>query len=436
MRPIVIAAIVTAGSIGFAAGALTPTARADMRPLLRSLGIGIISCSRSTPCQEGNNAGTGPGLEGLSAKGKGLVGSSNQADGIDGLSGAASGLTPNIPAAVAGDSSNGDGLRGFSKNASGLYAKSTNGLGLLALSDKADAVVALSGALNGVNGATLNPSKTSGHSFSGVFGHDNSNDGGQLNFGVAGTSSSGIGVLGFSSSFVGVNAVGGGFASSDRFPALSVAGNGSGYTDLIDGCATRNPCDNRFAVFNVDNSGDVNGNVIVARDFVNARNGVTTLGSIDVGFGAFPARGDINISGQYQKNFMCVVGCTSPTLTAPGRAVVGYAATVSQPTIEDFGEAQLADGLSYVRLGADFANVVDERADYSVFITPEGNSRGLYVTEKTRVGFTVRENEGGRSTLAFSYRIVARPFDSHEPRLPMVALRKLPREQFAPGLRR
>jgi hypothetical protein len=57
---------------------------------------------------------------------------------------------------------------------------------------------------------------------------------------------------------------------------------------------------------------------------------------------------------------------------------------------------------------------------YSVSITPEGNSNGLYVSQKTLTGFAVRENNGGRSTLAFEYRIVAKPFGSNAKRLPMV----------------
>jgi hypothetical protein len=36
-------------------------------------------------------------------------------------------------------------------------------------------------------------------------------------------------------------------------------------------------------------------------------------------------------------------------------------------------------------------------------------------------GFVVRENQGGRSSLAFSYRIVATPYDATLKRLPALA---------------
>ena len=67
---LIVAALLGVGAV-FAA-ALTPAASGEIRPLLQSLGI--ISCSSANPCQEGSNSSTGPGLEGISAKGKGVVG--------------------------------------------------------------------------------------------------------------------------------------------------------------------------------------------------------------------------------------------------------------------------------------------------------------------------------------------------------------------------
>ena len=97
---------------------------------------------------------------------------------------------------------------------------------------------------------------------------------------------------------------------------------------------------------------------------------------------------------------------------------------MSQPTVEDFGEAQLVGGRAYVPVEPHFANAIEQNSGYMVFIMPEGDSRGLYVTHKTMTGFEVRENERGSSTLAFSYRIAAKPYGSHEARLPMVSVPK------------
>lgn len=74
---------------------------------------------------------------------------------------------------------------------------------------------------------------------------------------------------------------------------------------------------------------------------------------------------------------------------------------------EDFGTAKLKRGRTVVKLDADFASLIQR--DYRVFLTPEGDCRGLYV-RKSATSFEVREVQG-RSNVAFSYRIVGRRRD-------------------------
>src|SRR5262249_37677176 len=77
---------------------------------------------------------------------------------------------------------------------------------------------------------------------------------------------------------------------------------------------------------------------------------------------------------------------------------------------EDFGAAKLVRGRAIVTLDADFLKVI-KRGDYKVFLTPEGDCRGLYVRRKSAASFQVRELMGGKSSIAFSYRIVGRRKD-------------------------
>jgi hypothetical protein len=77
---------------------------------------------------------------------------------------------------------------------------------------------------------------------------------------------------------------------------------------------------------------------------------------------------------------------------------------------EDFGSAKLARGRAVVKLDANFAKVI-RRGDYRVFVTPEGDCRGLYVRRKSANHFEVRELTGGKSSVVFSYRIVGRRKD-------------------------
>ncbi len=107
------------------------------------------------------------------------------------------------------------------------------------------------------------------------------------------------------------------------------------------------------------------------------------------------------------------------TRTSDGATLVAYGPRQSRPTTEDVGEGQLSAGTAYVPLDSQFRRTIDRGARYLVFITPQGNSRNLYVTNKTSSGFAVQEAEGGRDSLAFDYRIVAKPFDTSAPRLPL-----------------
>jgi hypothetical protein len=80
---------------------------------------------------------------------------------------------------------------------------------------------------------------------------------------------------------------------------------------------------------------------------------------------------------------------------------------------EDFGRAQITGGRAWVDLDPDFAAVVDTE-DYHVFLTPEGDSNGLYVSRSETEGFEVREQQDGTSGLTLSYRVVARRKEASE----------------------
>ena len=84
-----------------------------------------------------------------------------------------------------------------------------------------------------------------------------------------------------------------------------------------------------------------------------------------------------------------------------------YCVESPESQFEDFGEARLVKGRAEVHLDRDFVGVADTRR-YHVFLTPYGDSNGLYVAKRSRNGFQVREQGGGTSRIGFSYRIVAK----------------------------
>jgi hypothetical protein len=105
-----------------------------------------------------------------------------------------------------------------------------------------------------------------------------------------------------------------------------------------------------------------------------------------------------------------------------GNHVIAYASESATETIEDVATARISGGLGNVRIDPSFASVMDHQW-YYVFLTPLGDTRGLYVSMKTATGFQVRETGHGRDSLAFDYRIVAHPLGAQGGRLPAAPTR-------------
>jgi hypothetical protein len=140
-----------------------------------------------------------------------------------------------------------------------------------------------------------------------------------------------------------------------------------------------------------------------------------------------------NYAGLFEGNLLVVGGTKAAAVPFPdGTRRVLYCMESPELWFEDFGTAKLKRGRVVVKLDADFAKVI-KRGDYRVFFTPEGDCRGLYVRRKAN-SFEVRELMGGKSAIAFSYRIVGRRKDVKEyrrfakvdTRLPMPAAKAGP----------
>jgi hypothetical protein len=120
-----------------------------------------------------------------------------------------------------------------------------------------------------------------------------------------------------------------------------------------------------------------------------------------------------NYAGVFRGNIV-VTGTKSAAVPFPdGTQRVLYCMESPELWFEDFGTAKLKRGRVVVKLNADFGKVI-ESGDYRVFVTPEGDCRGLYVHRKSASTFEVRELTGGKSSIAFSYRIVGRRKDIKE----------------------
>jgi len=74
---------------------------------------------------------------------------------------------------------------------------------------------------------------------------------------------------------------------------------------------------------------------------------------------------------------------------------------------EDAGSARLVNGAAAVPLDPDFIQTVNTEMEYNVFLTPYGDCKGLYVTNRTATSFEVHELGGGTASVSFGYRIMA-----------------------------
>ena len=280
---------------------------------------------------------------------------------------------------VEGFSANGRGVYGNSTSGQGVFGNSTNVQGVLGNSTNGNGAWGQSTNNDGTDGFTTNPSLTQSPRSGGFF-LDNSSDGGGGNFGVTGASTNGVGVQGATTS-----GKAGGFFTSGINGDWGVGGN-------------------------FGSIGQCNG--AASGEFAGSPDGVGV-------------------------NFL--VDCSgTPSAILQGHhhlyAHSAFAQT-TEPVIEDFGSGQLVNGVASVRLDSSFADAITDRAAYMVFITPDGDSRGLYVTQKTLQGFVVRESGGGTSNIAFDYRIVSRPAASTQPRMYAISGRPtlLPRGTVAPS---
>ncbi|MCU7495137.1 MAG: hypothetical protein HF314_18635 [Ignavibacteria bacterium] len=77
--------------------------------------------------------------------------------------------------------------------------------------------------------------------------------------------------------------------------------------------------------------------------------------------------------------------------------------------LEDYGTGQLERGFAHVSLDSLFSGaiVINDVNPMKVFVQVEGDCNGVFVANKTKEGFDVKELRNGRSRAAFSWHVVA-----------------------------
>ncbi len=328
------------------------------------------TCTTTRACVTVNQTGIGDGL----------LATSTNSDGIHGKTSFNSQTLQSATAGVVGvDTTH------FSLNA-GVLGESHGGLA--GVFGRGLGRTAFNGNF-GLWGETVSPSASATSGFGGIVGFDLSTDGNSGDYGIAGYSPNGTGVLGHSLNDVSIEG-----APSGRY---FVTNGGPNITTGVIGAA---PVGGAF--LSLDTTGKFPTLLVQSGFGSELMRGVGPTGSSVM---SLDSSGNMVLAGSLTQNGMP----HALQRTASGATVQTYGGEQAGPTIEDVGQAHLIDGQTYVRLDPSFASTLDSRAPYEVFVTPAGPSRGLYVTSKSLSGFEVLENPGGRSTLAFDYRVVGRP---------------------------
>jgi hypothetical protein len=308
--------------------------------------------------------------------------------------------------AVYGTSKSGTGLRGLSTSNDGLKATSTSSYGVYGQSSTGPAAVygtmqnkvgvlgADTGHGIGVQGTVAGTGGSSEETYgAGVQGTGLSNGVGVAGATVA-TTSDGIGVQGSAANSkadsLGIALEG----LSENGPALVAYANGSGVGASI---AT-----NGGTAIVAESTSGVGADITASVDGIVAHAGGLPLlltDASDTTVFSVDSKGNVNYHG----------GLHSFVRTRGGDSATSFGSKSAAPTLEDTGTGHLVDGSAAVALDRIFASSIDRGSAYRVLVTPDGDSRGLFVASKTPNGFVVRESQGGRSTMDFDYRVVALP---------------------------
>ena len=102
---------------------------------------------------------------------------------------------------------------------------------------------------------------------------------------------------------------------------------------------------------------------------------------------------------------------------ASGNKRILFSPEAPEILFEDYGTGQLVNGTANVVLDPLLNSIIHVSTNHplKVFIQLEGECNGVYVTNKSAQGFTVKELNGGRSNVSFSWHIVGNREDTKLP---------------------
>ena len=217
-----------------------------------------------------------------------------------------------------------------------------------------------------------------------------------------GTTDLDIGFWGYSASTHGVGVYGQAVQASATGEAFGVTVSEVwGDTGVEAGAAVFGTADNGYSVLGYNNSSSGYATAVFANDDDTDKRNPVLITQGDY----FGGQCEIDVSG----NLQCT-GTVSGVAAVDGGARKVALNSVQSPEawFEDAGSGQLSGGQAVVNIESVFGQTINTGVEYHVFLTPDGDCKGLYVAEKSATSFVVKELGGGTSSIAFDYRIMAK----------------------------
>jgi hypothetical protein len=278
----------------------------------------------------------------------------------------------------------------------GTCENATGGLGVMGAA-KSSTGTGVYGFAGSVVPSTVAPAGT------GVYGSGPTN-------GVYGTTAggAGIGVVGQTSSNIGVYGASSGVGTGVYGMSASAVAVGGVSTS---GTGCQGSSNSGFGIYGTSST--------FVGVFGTAATGTGVYGHTSAGGYAGFFEGTTTVIGA----FTVMGGAKSAGVKHPDGSIRRlYCQESPEPWFEDFGRGTLEGGKADITIDPDFVAVV-KSDDYDVFLTPYGDSKGLFVSKKETGRFSVQEQQGGTSKLEFSYRVVARRRDEVGKRLEKIDIK-------------
>ena len=295
------------------------------------------------------------------------------------------------------------GITVTNSTADGIDVSAGSGMGIYGVSTSNTGV---DGYSNGFDGGVFEASSTGAYGSRSDSYADSSYATGAAGWEFGATQKT-IGVWGYAGSGIGVGSYNEGYSASSQGTICCAGFYPIGmWADTAGNTSTTNPgigalttVDNGWSLVSYSNSAY---STVYLENEESGNANSLVLETVGGNFGGVCT---VDVSG----NLYCS-GSKSAVVPVDGGAkkVALYAIEAPENWFEDAGSAQLSNGSAVIQLENMFGQAVNTGIDYHVFLTPNGDCKGLYVSQKSATSFEVHELGGGTSSIAFDYRIMAK----------------------------